>query len=90
MKKIKKPEELENLKKSILKKRESNKPCITVCAGTGCCASGSEEVITAFKKSIKQKKLEKKAKNYGVNLSTLLRIWFIDKLKETETSRLAR
>ena len=43
-----------------IKKRNPKKPCITVCAGTGCCASGSEEVIAAFKSEIKSKKLDKK------------------------------
>jgi len=60
VKKITKPQELLNLKESILKRRDTKKPCITVCAGTGCCASGSEEVIAAFKKEIKKQKLEKK------------------------------
>ena len=60
MNKIKSPKDLESLRKSILKQRDPKKPCITVCAGTGCCASGSEEVITAFKNEIKSKKLSNK------------------------------
>jgi NADH-quinone oxidoreductase subunit F len=60
VKKITKLQELINLKNAILNKRDPKKPCITVCAGTGCCASGSEEVIAAFKKEIKKQKLEKK------------------------------
>lgn len=49
-----------------------------------------EETLTLRVQATLKKKLEKTAKSYGVNLSTLLRIWFIDKLKETETSGLSR
>jgi len=55
---IKSIDELEGLRKSILMKRDPDKKCITVCAGTGCRASGSEVVITAFKEEIKKKGLE--------------------------------
>ncbi|MFX0212139.1 MAG: NAD(P)H-dependent oxidoreductase subunit E, partial [Candidatus Hodarchaeota archaeon] len=55
---IKSIDDLERLRKSILMKRDPDKKCITVCAGTGCRASGSEVVITAFKEEIKKKGLE--------------------------------
>jgi len=55
---IKSIDDLEGLRKSILMKRDPDKKCITVCAGTGCRASGSEVVITAFKEEIKKKGLE--------------------------------
>ena len=45
-----------------------------------------EETLTIRVQSSLKRKLEKIAKSHGVNLSTLLRIWFIDKLKETERS----
>ena len=60
MKKIKNSKELEALRKKIIKNQNPKKPCITVCAGTGCCASGSEEVIKAFKDEINAQKLGKK------------------------------
>ncbi len=59
MKKIKNTQELENLRNKIIQNYNPKKPCITVCAGTGCCASGSEDVINAFKDEIKAQKLEK-------------------------------
>jgi len=58
--KLKNPFELETLKKSILSKRDDSKPCITICKGTGCCASGALGLEDAFKKEIKAKKIEKK------------------------------
>lgn len=43
-----------------------------------------EETLTIRIQSALKKRLEKIAKSYGINLSTLLRIWFIDKAKEAE------
>ena len=43
-----------------------------------------EETLTIRVQAALKKRLEKIAKSYGVNLSTLLRIWFIDKAKEAE------
>lgn len=47
-----------------------------------------EETLTIRVQAVLKRRLEKIAKSYGVNLSTLLRIWFINKVKETESSRL--
>jgi len=44
-----------------------------------------EEVLTLRIQSELKRRLEKIAKGYGINLSNLLRIWFIDKVKETES-----
>jgi NADP-reducing hydrogenase subunit HndC len=41
--------ELQELRKSILARRDSGKPCISVCAGMGCLGPGSEGVIRAFR-----------------------------------------
>lgn len=49
-----------------------------------------EETLTIRVQSALKKRLEKIAKSYGINLSTLLRIWFIDKAKETERPSLLR
>ena len=51
---------MEKLRESIIKARDPKRPCITVCGGTGCHASGVEALITAFEKEIKRKKLEAK------------------------------
>ena len=51
-------EELENSRQAILSKRDPNKPCISICAGTGCIASGAGEVITAFKDEIAKQTLQ--------------------------------
>jgi len=57
---ISSPDELEKLRKSIIKQRDPNKPCIIICGGTGCLALGCESVIAAFKQEIKRQRLETK------------------------------
>ena len=49
--------ELEELRKSILSASDPSKPCISVCAGAGCLASGAGEVIAAFKAEIEKQGL---------------------------------
>jgi len=51
--KISSPLELEKLSKSIQSKKKKEKAFISICAGTGCRASGTELVINAFKEEIK-------------------------------------
>jgi len=58
--KIKTPAELEQLRKSIIADQDPKKPCVTICKGTGCSASGAHEVETTFKEEIKKQKLEGK------------------------------
>ena len=60
MNRLSSPDELEAIRKSIIKSRRPNKPCITVCGGTGCHTLGSEKVATAFKQEIKQQGLKTK------------------------------
>jgi len=55
--KLTSPSELENQRQSILQKRDPSRPCITVCAGTGCRASGAEEVIEAFRDEIERREI---------------------------------
>jgi NADH-quinone oxidoreductase subunit F len=57
MPRINSPAELEELRKSILSKRDPNKPCITLCSGTACHASGSEEVAASIEEEIKKQGL---------------------------------
>jgi len=46
------PEELTKYRQEILSKRDPGTPCISVCVGTGCLASGASEVLAAFKTEI--------------------------------------
>ena len=50
MGRISSPQALEQFRNEILSRRDPNQPCITVCTGTGCHASGCHQVVEAFKK----------------------------------------
>ena len=50
MGRINSPQALEQLRKEIIEGRDPHQPCITVCTGTGCHASGCHQVVDAFKK----------------------------------------
>jgi NADH-quinone oxidoreductase subunit F len=52
------PEELEQFRQEIRSGRDPNTPCISICAGAGCIASGAGEVITAFKEEIEKQGLQ--------------------------------
>ena len=45
-------DELEAWRRRVLSGRDADAPHITVCAGTGCLASGAREVIAAFESEI--------------------------------------
>ncbi len=49
---LKKISDLRTLRESLQKSREKNKPCITICSGTGCQATGASEVVEEFRKEI--------------------------------------
>lgn len=53
MSQINSPADLELLRKDILSKRDPDKPCITLCSGSACNASGSEEVGIGIEKEIR-------------------------------------
>jgi len=57
MPRINSTDELEKVRKEILSLRDPNKPCISICAGAGCLASGASEVIAAFKTEIEKQGL---------------------------------
>jgi NADH-quinone oxidoreductase subunit F len=57
MPRINSPAELEELRKGILSKRDPNKPCITLCSGSACHASGSKEVTASIEEEIKKQGL---------------------------------
>lgn len=65
MAKIKTVSEFNKIQKSLAGNINTSKTCVTVCKGTGCTASGSTPLATAFEKEIKKKKLGSK-----VNLRT--------------------
>ncbi|RUA03353.1 MAG: NADH-quinone oxidoreductase subunit F [Deltaproteobacteria bacterium] len=52
MSQINSPAELDAFRKGILAKRDPETPCISICAGAGCIASGADEVIAAFEAEI--------------------------------------
>ncbi len=60
MGKIKTLEQLEDFRDSLVKKRDPNKLCITVCGGTGCRAYAWEELIGAFEAEIEKQGLKEK------------------------------
>jgi NADP-reducing hydrogenase subunit HndC len=51
--------DLERLRAGITSKRDPNRPCITLCSGTGCQAYASEKVGSAFEEELKNQGLEK-------------------------------
>jgi NADP-reducing hydrogenase subunit HndC len=57
MERIKSTAELEEFRKSILSKRDPNKPCVTVCSGSACYATGSESVANAIEEEVKKQGL---------------------------------
>ncbi|MFC1962985.1 NAD(P)H-dependent oxidoreductase subunit E, partial [Chloroflexota bacterium] len=79
MARINSPSELEELRQEILSKRDQNKSCITICAGTGCLALGSDRVISAFKEEnenrwLPKEVLEKVSKKLKVPLNRIQHI----------------
>jgi NADH-quinone oxidoreductase subunit F len=58
--KLKSPGDLEALRSSITKKRDPDKPCITICNGTGCQAYGSQSIVAAFQDEVKKQDLGSK------------------------------
>ena len=62
---IKSLEELDKLRQELLSRRDPNKPCISICAGAGCIASGAGEVIDAFKAEIEKQDLNAQVDTKG-------------------------
>ena len=57
MARINSPAELEELRKKILSERDPDKPCITLCSGSACHASGSREVAASIEEEIEKQGL---------------------------------
>lgn len=62
---IKSLEELEKFRQVLLSRRDPGKPCISICAGAGCIASGAGEVIAAFKTEIEKQGLNAEVDTKG-------------------------
>jgi len=60
MKTLTNNDELEELRKSIVRNKDPNKPCISICSGTGCHASGCEKVTEYFRDELDKKELRDK------------------------------
>jgi len=58
MKKIKTVKDLEKVREEILVSRDPDKPCITICSGTGCRAFGCEKVTQGFRDALTKHGLE--------------------------------
>ncbi|MFC2045469.1 NADH-ubiquinone oxidoreductase-F iron-sulfur binding region domain-containing protein [Chloroflexota bacterium] len=55
--KLNSPAELEALRKSIIEKRDPDKPSVVICGGTGCLALGAADIIDAFRREIEKQGL---------------------------------
>jgi NADH:ubiquinone oxidoreductase subunit F (NADH-binding)/(2Fe-2S) ferredoxin/Pyruvate/2-oxoacid:ferredoxin oxidoreductase delta subunit len=58
MAKLHSRQELEEVRAACLKTHDASKPCLTVCAGSGCSASGASQLLNALRKALKAKGLE--------------------------------
>jgi NADH-quinone oxidoreductase subunit F len=52
--------ELETYRAQCLAGSDPNRPCLTVCAGSGCTAAGAEDVLAALRKSLEKHGLQDK------------------------------
>ena len=52
------PQELENHRQGLAAARAEGRPCVSICAGAGCLASGAGEVIAAFEAELAAQGLE--------------------------------
>ncbi len=52
--------ELEQFRAQCLAGSDPNRPCLTVCAGSGCTAAGAEDVLAALRKSLEKHGLQEK------------------------------
>jgi len=52
--------ELQDFRRTLQRSRDPQKPCITICAGTGCQACGATEVVGQFRRLVAEQHLEAK------------------------------
>ncbi len=62
MKPLKSIKAFKELKAKIVKEKDPNKPCITICGGTGCHANGSMTIVDLVKKELKKQDLAKEVR----------------------------
>ena len=60
MPRLKSATDLEGFRQAMLRQRNANKPCVSICSGTGCHAYASEKVAEAFAKEIEKNSLQQK------------------------------
>ncbi|MDD4857604.1 MAG: NADH-quinone oxidoreductase subunit NuoF [Candidatus Krumholzibacteria bacterium] len=60
MNKLESMKELASLQEKLRKARDPKKPCIVICAGTGCLAYGTQKLIDNFRAEIKKRNLQGK------------------------------
>jgi NADH-quinone oxidoreductase subunit F len=65
MARLKSETELEKKRETILSVRDPQQPCISICAGAGCLASGAREVISAFQAEIQKQELAAEVETKG-------------------------
>jgi len=65
MARISSPDALEKVRQKILSRRDPKQPCISICAGTGCLASGASDVVSAFEVEIQKQGLKAKVDTKG-------------------------
>jgi len=58
--KLKNVQELEQFQQTILKDKDSSQVTVSVCGGTGCRASGAQDVVDAFSEEIEKRELQVK------------------------------
>ena len=54
MPRLKSIEQLEKLRAACVAGTDALKPCLTVCAGSGCSAAGAEDLLTALRKAVEK------------------------------------
>jgi len=60
MKKLSSAKELASLQQKLAAGRDPNRPCVVICAGTGCLAYGTQKLIDGFRAEITSRGLEGK------------------------------
>ena len=58
MAQLRSPQQLEGLRQRLAAQRVAGRPCVSVCAGAGCLASGAGEVIAAFRAELAARGLD--------------------------------
>jgi NADH-quinone oxidoreductase subunit F len=58
MPRLNSPAALESLRREITSRRDPSSPCVSICSGAGCLASGAAEVISAFGEEIRRQGLD--------------------------------